>query len=346
VKRHEYHLWGESMVSDQKIIKSAVYVSFALLLTMVSYMSPSQSALAQTQATVRAKGQTESQTVKPANWIDNLPATFQQSILWKADYETGNLEQWSIPTAKYPGGGILLTAEDDVTAKATTVQAHSGKYSGEATIRNAIRATRGNKAVRFMRWTTDAYDRGGAELPLECYYSTWVYLPEAYDPKKHAPWDPGDGGWWNIFQFKSNDEQNESQSGWSLNLEKDPQSRRLSCYLYSQINSDRSWEPEEAVEIPVRKWFHIEAFVKVSQEETGRIEIWLDGESIIRADNVRTAVKSPNPNIMWGIGNYTDHIDGGRKIGTATIYFDDSLISTKPASPFAARDSNASAVRN
>jgi hypothetical protein len=334
------------MVSHLSNFRCAFLGRIACLLPLLFYTFSSPLTLAQTGATSNASNQPDSKAKAPSTWIDKLPASFQKSILWKADYETGDLDQWSIPTAKYPGGGILLTAEDDVTAKATTVRAHSGKYSGEATIRNAIRATRGNKAVRFMRWTTDAYDRGGAELPLDGYYSTWVYLPEAYDPKKHAPWDPGDGGWWNIFQFKSNDEQNESQSGWSLNIQKDPQSRKMSCYLYSQLNSDRSWEPREAVEIPVRQWFHIEAFVKVSQEETGQIEVWLDGVSIIRADNVRTAVKSPNPNIMWGIGNYTDHIDGGRKTGTATIYFDDSLISTQPASPYAARDSNASAVRN
>jgi hypothetical protein len=334
------------MVSHLSNFQCAFLGRIACLLPFLFYTISSPLILAQTGATPSAGNQSDSKAKAPSTWIDKLPASFQKSILWKADYETGDLDQWSIPTAKYPGGGILLTAEDDVTAQATTVRAHSGKYSGEATIRNAIRATRGNKAVRFMRWTTDAYDRGGAELPLECYYSTWIYLPEAYDPKKHAPWDPGDGGWWNIFQFKSNDEQNESQSGWSLNIQKDPQSRKLSCYLYSQINSDRSWEPRDALEIPVRQWFHIEAFVKVSQEETGQIEVWLDGVSIIRVANVRTAVKSPNPNIMWGIGNYTDHIDGGRKTGTATIYFDDSLISTQPASPFAARDSNASAVRN
>lgn len=334
------------MVSHLSNFQYAFLGRIAFLLPLLFYTFSSPLTLAQTGQTSYASNQPDSKAQGPANWIDQLPAAFQKSILWKADYETGNLDQWSIPTAKYPGGGIFLTAEDDVTAQATTVRAHSGKYSGEATIRNAIRATRDNKAVRFMRWTTDAYDRGGVDLPLQAYYSTWVYLPEAYDPKKHAPWDPGDGGWWNIFQFKSNDEQNESQSGWSLNIQKDPQSRKLSCYLYSQLNSDRSWEPREAVEIPIRQWFHIEAFVKVSQEETGKIEVWLDGVSIIQADNVRTAVKSPDPNIVWGIGNYTDHIDGGKKTGTATIYFDDSLISTQPAHPFAARDSDASAVRN
>lgn len=278
-------------------------------------------------------------------WVEQLPVEIQQSILWKADYETGNLDEWSIPTSKDPGGGILLTDEENVTAQATTAQSHSGNFAAEATIRNAIRATRGNKAVRLMRWATDGYDRGGVQLPAEAYYSTWAYLPAAYDPKKHAPWDPGDGGWWNVFQFKSNDEQNSSQSAWALNIQKNPQNQQLSCYLYSHINTQKSWTPTEPVQIPVREWFHIEAYVKVSSEEQGRIEIWLDGVSIIQADNVRTAVNSPHPNVVWGIGNYTDHIAGGTKVGTATIYFDDSLISTRPVSAYAIRDPQKPATR-
>lgn len=334
---------NQGKVRSASRVRLAFVVAFVMAVVAVSF--PSQSVLVQAQSKAQAESNANSNASEPATWIERLPAKFQQSILWKADYETGNLEQWSIPTSKDPGGGVLLTDEDNVTAKATTEMAHSGKYSGEATIRNAIRATRGSKAVRFMRWATDGYDQGGVDLPMEAYYSTWVYLPEAYDPKKQAPWDPGDGGWWNVFQFKSNDEQNESQSAWTLNIQKDPQSRQLSCYLYSHINTEKSWSPREAVKIPVRQWFHIEAFVKVSAEEAGQIEIWLDGVSIIRADKVRTAVNSPHPNIVWGIGNYTDHIAGGSKIGTATIYFDDSLISTHPASPFAARDPQAPSGR-
>jgi hypothetical protein len=248
-----------------------------------------------------AQSITERTTNDSTAWMDTLPNEFRQSILWSADYETGNLDQWSVPTSRDPGGGVLLTDDENVTARATVEIAHSGKYSAEATIRNAIRATRGNKAVRLMRWATKAYDQGGVELPREAYYSTWVYLPEAYDPKKQAPWDPGDGGWWNVFQFKSNDEQNESQSAWTLNIQKNPQTQHLSCYLYSHINTVKSWSAPESVRIPVKQWFHLEAFMKVSADEQGQIEIWLDGVSIIRAENVRTAVIRNVPTWRGGL---------------------------------------------
>lgn len=284
----------------------------------------------------RVEGQECSTAVRDgqkSSWIQALPGELRESILWFADYETGNLDQWSIPTSRDPGGGVLNTDENNVTARVGTQFVHSGRFAAEATIRNAIRASEGNKAVRLMRWATAGYDQGGVELPLEAYYSTWAYLPEAYDPRKQAPWDPGDGGWWNIFQFKSNDAANQSQSAWSLNVDKDPDSRQLSFYLYSPINRKKSWKPHRDVSIPIRQWFHIEAFVRVASTERGKIEIWLNGESILRADHVRTAVNPSDENIVWGIGNYTDHIAGGEVLGTATIYFDDSLISTQPLAP-------------
>jgi len=263
-------------------------------------------------------------------WLQSLPNDERESILWYADYETGNLDQWTIPSSKDPGGGVLNTDQDNVTAGVVKQVVHTGSFAAEATIRNAIRASMGNKAVRFMRWATAGYDQGGTELPLAGYYSTWMYLPEAYDPKKQAPWDPGDGGWWNVFQFKSNDEKNQSQSVWSMNVEKNPENQQLSFYLYSPINRKKSWKPHQPIAIPIQRWFHVEAFVKVDSGEQGEIEIWLNGESIIRAENVRTSVNPQDENIVWGIGNYTDHIAGGSHIGTATVYFDDSVISTLP----------------
>jgi len=42
---------------------------------------------------------------------------------------------------------------------------------------------------------------------------------------------------------------------------------------------------------------------------------------------VKTVLAEP---AIWGVGNYTDHITGGDKPGSATIFFDDATISTKP----------------
>ena len=38
--------------------------------------------------------------------------------------------------------------------------------------------------------------------------------------------------------------------------------------------------------------------------------IWQDGQLILRAPSVRTLLV-PGEATVWGIGNYTDHIDGG-----------------------------------
>lgn len=55
-----------------------------------------------------------------------------------------------------------------------------------------------------MRWTDKAWDQDGDYFPNEAYYSVFFYFPEGYNPKKSMDNDPlGDGGWWNLFQFKS-----------------------------------------------------------------------------------------------------------------------------------------------
>jgi hypothetical protein len=267
-------------------------------------------------------------------WIETFPEELRSSILWYADYETGDLSQWSMPESKDPGGGVFNTDEENVIARATQTVAHSGKFAAEATIKNAFRAKNGNKAVRLMRWATEAFDRGGKELPPEAYYSTWMYLPEAYDPTKQAPWDPGDGGWWIVFQFKSHDEQNESHPVWMLNVAKHPHNGQLSFYFYSPINRQKSWKPKLHRPLPIGRWFHVETFVRISEAPRGRISLWLDGELILEAEGVKTSLNPQRENLVWGIGSYTDHIGGGSKPGTATIYFDDSLMSSRSLAPF------------
>ena len=270
-----------------------------------------------------------------AQWIDELPQALRGSILWSADHEEGNLNDWTMPQGKDPGGGVLNTGDDSVLAQATKSFSHSGKYSAEASIHGAVKAKNGLRAVRFMRWANKPYDLGGAEFPSEAYYSTWMYLTETYNPNKYAPWDPGDGGWWNVFQFKAHDDQNESKPMWMLNVRHDDRTGRMSFYLYSPFHT-RSISQQNVRSIPTGRWFHVEAYCKTGLKDDGRITVWQDGQKILEAQNVTTVLSSKNAHLVWGIGNYTDHIANKSSEGQATIYFDDAIVSTKPISPFVA----------
>ena len=270
-------------------------------------------------------------------WMDTLPQPVQASILWQADHEEGDLTDWEPTDCKYPGGGILNTGGDAVIARATTAQAHSGRYAAEATITGARRGRGGNRAVRLMRWTDRPWDQGGVPFPPSAYYSSWMLIPELYNTKKYPPWDPGDGGWWNVFQFKADDEHGESQPMWALNIYYDDDTRTMKFGLYSPVNRPASVDPPHPVSLPVGQWFHVEAFYRVDDGRGGEIAIWQDGMRIMRATGVRTVMTPNNAHAVWGVGNYTDHIAGPAGEGTGTVYFDDCLVSTKRISATFAR---------
>ncbi len=248
-------------------------------------------------------------------------------ILWSADMEEGTLYDWFYDDQSQSGGGVFNTGGDEVIAQASDVVAHSGTYSAEATITNAFQAQNGNRAVRLMRWTDKPWADGGDYFPADAYYSTWMYIPTTYNVNKYDPWDPGDGGWWNVFQFKSDDSNGDSQPMWVLNIDHNDETRAMSFYLYSDYNTPASHSQISPIQIPVGRWFHIEARYVQSSANSGSITFWQDGSRILHVDNVVTILDG---NAVWGIGNYTDHIVGGEVDGIATVYFDDAIVSTQP----------------
>lgn len=272
---------------------------------------------------------------QPANgqWIDALPSHARQSILWSADNEEGTLNDWEFDEFEFPGGGVYNSGNSKNTeAETNFLVAHSGSYSVRTAIRNAFHAENGEQSVRLMRWTERPWDKGGMHFPKAAFYSTWMYFPENYNPNKYEPWDPGDGGWWNVFEFLAHDNEGVSRPMWSLNVTHDDESSSMEFYLYSGVNAPASYIQAAPISIPVGRWIHVEAFYRVSAGDEGRITIWQDGQQILDANNVQTAASDFDENAIWSIGNYTDHIAGGAVDGSATIYFDDSAISTRKLS--------------
>jgi len=266
----------------------------------------------------------------PTNWIDSLPQDVQDSIYWIGDVEEGSLYDWEYPDFLYSGGGVYNTGGDDVEAVASAEIVHSGQYSARATITNVIRSQNGSRAVRLMRWTEKPWDDGGDFFPDESYYSTWMYVPYTYNPNKYDPWDPGDGGWWNIFQFKTHDEYGGSKPIWTLNVTYDDDTGEMKFYFYTKYNSPHSHSPLIHAPIPVGEWVHLEAYYKGGAANDGHISLWMNGELLFDIGNVQTLlVDGEDGYPIWGIGNYTDHIAGGPEEGTATLYFDDAVVSSQ-----------------
>jgi len=84
--------------------------------------------------------------------------------------------------------------------------------------------------------------------------------------------------------------------------------------------------------IPVEQWVHLEIYYKASSQSTpnGEFKFWQDGQLILQAVNVVTLLDEA---AIWGLGNYTDHIDGSDGCGSATLYFDDCIVDTEPIHP-------------
>ena len=259
-------------------------------------------------------------------WQQYLPADVQASILWCADHEEGTLFDWEYDqNPDNNGGGVFNTgSEEDAIAETSQENPLTGKFCAKATIHNAFQSRNGNRAVRLMRWTDKPWDQGGKFLPDSAYYGVWMRLDHNYSIRNKAS---SSGGWWNVFQFKSNDEDGTSQPLWVLNMGNDPRSGKMSFYLYSKYNRPNSVGQAAPLEIPVDRWFHVEAFYEQSSGNEGSISIWQDGQLILNANKVKTVL---NGNAIWGVGSYTDHVTGGTRPGSASIYFDDATISQKP----------------
>lgn len=261
-------------------------------------------------------------------WIDLLPVDVQAGILWSADHEEGTLFDWEYNRDNNTnGGGVFNTgAMDEAIARVGQQQSLTGNYCLETTIRNAFQARTGPKAVRLMRWTDRPWDQGGKDFPRSAYFGVWMRLDAKYDLRNSAN---SNGGWWNVFQFKSEDTQGKSQPMWVLNIGNHPNTGNMQFYLYSQWNRPQSRSQRNPIPIPVGRWFHVEALYEQSTDDTpnGKIKVWQDGQLILSADKIRTKLQDK---VIWGIGNYTDHVSGGEKPGSATIFFDDATIAIKP----------------
>lgn len=268
-------------------------------------------------------------------FIERLPAAVRAAVLWYADHEDGDLSDWEDAGTgtNTAGGGIFNTGGEAVTAALASGIAHSGAASLEATITGAWRAENGNRAVRAMRWTDRPWDEGGAYFPDAAYYSVWMRVSASYDPAKEPPWDPGDGGWWNVFQFKADNLAGVSVPIVVLDLWRNPETDAMELALIVKTYPDpyaedhtQAWHGQsEPRPLQPGRWVHVEAFYRKSADGDGAVAVWQDGVPLFAVDGIVTRF---DEQVSWGVGNYTDHVVGGPVPGTATIHFDDAIVAT------------------
>lgn len=271
-----------------------------------------------------------------AQLLDILPLEARNSVMWYADMEEGTLNDWNDAEAAEPGGEVFMAGGDDAQATADKRFAHTGKFSARASITNAYRAENGDKGIKFRRWADGALDKGGKLLPKEGYYSSFLYIPHIYNPTKDNSWNTDDDGYWNIFDFSNLNNDGTTESIWSLNAQHDASNNKMYLFLRSDKNeiTNHVQLATSRISVPVNKWMHLETYYKNSDDgsSNGSISVWQDGNLLFEINDIITTEN--NNSIVWSVGNTTDHIEGETVTGRASIFIDDSMISSLAIHPY------------
>lgn len=269
-------------------------------------------------------------------FIETLPQNLTSKVLWYSDFEDSSFKKWEDEGTghQFAGGGIFNTDEVNSSFGIENEIVHSGNHASFAKIQNVITPME-PKAIRLMRWTDKAWDNQGNYFPDEAYYSAFFYFPENYSSKKPSDNDPlNDGGWWNIFQFKS-DNNAGSQPIAVLDVYNKNGNMYLGLIIKEYVNDDTTehtqtyLEQTNPIALAVGEWLHIEAYYKKAADDSGAISIWQKGKLILEKKGFKTLF-SEDGTAVWGIGNYTDYIVGGEAI----IYFDDAIVATSRIGAF------------
>ena len=151
-------------------------------------------------------------------------------------------------------------------------------------------------------------------MPLEVYCSAWYYIPEAIHPKTYS--------WFVDFRsrhapFGTQDFTDEIR----LSLTTRPDGTMGSVLLSEQLGT---MQPLVDREIPVGRWFHIEAFLHTATDDAGEFSAWQDGELTFHARG-RTM---PTTYTEWMIGIVSEGFTGRSK-----LYIDDAAISRRRLGP-------------
>lgn len=224
-------------------------------------------------------------------------------VLWSADHESGDLSAWSDTDLDIHCGGAFNSGGG--RALVTRENAHSGRFAAKLVIGDVD----GDQGARLFRGRCESFDHPAL------YYSAWFYFPERFDLVD---------GWWNVMQWKSERSGAEhSDPVWVL----DVRNRDDGDMFFVLRQKDGEVFQQTSADIPVARWFHVEAFYRSAGDDTGELVVWQDGHRIFRVDGVRT--RYPDGDTRWSVNNYTSGISPD----PAVLYVDDAMISLDRVGP-------------
>ena len=215
-------------------------------------------------------------------------------VLWFADFEVGDLSQWS-------EGGKGGTYQQSATSAPAVeaVEAHGGRLAA----RISIAPVGGEVEVSYFSRRAE---------PPSAYYSAWFFIPRPTTANFY----------WNLVHWngsRTGDGENQL-SLWDVDLRSD-ENGALVPYVYDfQRNRQINQTSPAPVAVPIGRWFQIETLFRKEVSAPGRIVVWLDGAPIFDIDDVPTVL---NDWLLWNVGSASTELAPS----PAEVWIDDAAIS-------------------
>ena len=204
---------------------------------------------------------------------------------------------------------------------ASTEHARSGLWSAKMVIGGPPTGGATN-GTRMYRWCEP-------QQHPDLFYSVWFYLPERLTVAPST-------GWMNLFQFNSKLAGHiDADPFFFLDVFNTPGTGAMRFRLtwwagqtsegpYPGQSGYRVWDSPQ--DIPVGRWFQVQARQLCAGDFTGAIQVWQDDVELFHLAGVKT--RYPAGDCQWAVNNY------GTDIAPASVvmYIDDAAISTRAVS--------------
>lgn len=232
--------------------------------------------------------------VVPTNDVIIPPPTGR--LIFRGDFESGNFALFEGDDAEFFGKGVYYN-HSIVTKPAI------GQYSAALSIGS------GNTTAAYL------FTYRVPSTPLGIYSADF-----------YVPGNILTGDWWNVWQWKSEDNSFELPVI-SLNLINHGAS--LYAHLFYTPGGRAGNEIEEITQsdpipFPTDRWVNITGAFFAASDETGYVEIYQDGIKIFDVKGIPT--KPGGKNVYWSVNSYADRIAPD----PATIYLDNISIYESP----------------
>lgn len=226
----------------------------------------------------------------------------QGTVVWSADHENASEQDWYRPNDASHGGGEYNTGCAGTSPAFGFGRNPSGADAYPFSLVLMMAAPCGNLDVsgtRMFRWQEP-------HQFSDLYYKVWYFFPSNYTLTN--PVNP----WWMIMAWKSTSTTPaRDDSFFNINVANHPNGN-MSLSLYEA----RPYDPANArsytqtlVDVPVGRWFYVEAFYKSRGDATGQLTVW-QGDDVNRVllwdiQSVQTRYPDAEGGTTeWAVTNY------------------------------------------